>query len=334
MVSAVGRRFRAFAVAATMVLGVAPTSAQEQTRFTESSRWLADQDPPRALLEQAMKELLADPASGFDWLSATRAAATERSPARRAVESLATHAVIEFIRQKRQEGVRFVGQYAALQRLQPYAEDLLFGLLIDTPQWYPHTHRERLVRPLRDLFPRPPSEDRLAQVTALVESSIEPEELRRALACLLWQWGVRKHALERLDRLREASTEGDADERVRMLGELAELQYELLEYRAAAATHRSLQVLADASRIPLSPTVSYSAACVHALIGDVDRGIEALERCAALQASPDVDPSRKLARALWQNDPEIAPLRADPRFAAIFARAFAETNPTHGASGR
>lgn len=333
MVGAARSHFRA-SVAATFSLAITLAPAQERQEFKQCEIWLADAAPSRALLEQAMKELMADPSAGFEWLAKMRAVAAEGEPRRRAVESLATHAVIDFVRRKRLEGIRFVGQYAALQRLEPYAGDLIFGLLVETPQWYPHTHRERLVRPLRDLLPKAPSEERIAQVVAMVESQIEPEDLRRALACLLAQWGVPRYAKERVDRLREATAEGDADERVRTMGDLAELQYELLDYRAAASTHRALQALADASKIPLTPTVLYSAACAHALIGDVDRGIAALERCAELQTSSDVDPSRKLVRSLWENDPEIAPLRADPRFGPILARAFPGAKAAPEGTGR
>ena len=313
-------------------LGIVATAvAADAQEFPATARWMEQwlaaekgsaEAAPRKMLDDAVKELLVAHELGFAWLHSQHAASTDGTPQRKCVDLLATNTVIEFLRQKRQSGITFAGQFEPLRALQPFVGELLFGLLVDTPQWYPHTHRVRLVRPLRDLHPQAPSEARMAQITALVDSSIEPEELRRGLACLLWQWGSKQPAQQRLEALRRESGEGDAEDRVRTLATLAELQYELLDYRASAATHRSLQALAKASDVPLKPMLLYASACSHALSGDVDRGIECLDQCAALQASPDVDASLKLARSVWENDPEITVLRRDPRYPAIFARAF------------
>ena len=81
-------------------------------------------------------------------------------------------------------------------------------------------------------------------------------------------------------------------------------------------------VLAKASKLTLKPLAWYSAACVHALAGDVERGLAAVEQCAALLASPDLDSSLRLQRAMFDTDPELAALRGDPRFAAALQRAF------------
>lgn len=306
-------------------------AAQEQeatTEFAVAERWLAAEQPSRKLLEDAVKELLAMPAAGFDWLTKNRALAGEAQQARRkSIETLIVHCTLEYLRQRRETGVVFAGQYELLLRLQPFVGDMLFGLLLDSPEWYPHTHRIHLVRPLRDLYRRSPSETCLAQVAALAESTIEPEDLRRALACMLWQWGHKVLAQQRLEALRQASAEGDAEERVRTLLDLAELQYELLEYRAAAVTHRSVEVLAASSGTPLRPMHFYSSACVHALSGDVEHGLASLQKCAALLASPDLDSSHRLKRSLWETDPEIARLRADPRHAEIFELAFGASPP-------
>lgn len=309
--------------AVALVAGV----AAQQPEFPITAQWLAAQwlatpDAPREQRDEAVKELLVKPAEGFDWLAKAREAAAPEPPRRKAIDALITATVIDYVRRQRQSGITFAGQYEPLRRLQPFVGETLFGLLLDTPPWFPHTHRVRLVRPLRDLHAQAPSEERLAQVAKLADSSVEPEELRRALACMLWQWGDRTLAQQRVDALRREAADGAVEDRLRNLLDLAALQYELLDYRAAAATHRSVQALADASKVDLKPIDFYASACAHALVGDVERGIAALQRCATLQGAADVDPSLKQPRSLWENDPEIEPLRRDPRYAAIFARAF------------
>jgi len=307
-------------------------SAQEEPKFPTATRWVeqhaagqlgGSEATQRTRLDDAVREILVDENVGFPWLARQRRESESDAARAKSVDLLLTNTVIEFVRLRRQSGITFAGQYQPLRTLQPWSGELLFGLLCDTPQWFPHTHRVRLVRPLRDLFPNAPSEAHMARAAALVESSIEPEELRRALASMLWQWGNKQYAKERLDALRRESGEGEADDRVRILTSLAELQYELLDYRASAATYRAVQALATSSQITLKPLTLYAAACSHALASDVDRGIEALDQCATQMASPYLDASLKLERSLWENDPEIAVLRRDPRYAAIFARAFA-----------
>ena len=62
---------------------------------------------------------------------------------------------------------------------------------------------------------------------------------------------------------------------------------------------------------------------MHALLGDVDRGLDAIGECAALLASPHLDASLRLPRSMFDRDPELAPLRAQPRWDALMRRAFA-----------
>ncbi|MBX3462647.1 MAG: hypothetical protein KF830_05720 [Planctomycetes bacterium] len=315
----------ALAPAATGLPGVAQEPAAPPWPQTE--RWLQSDQAARPALEAAVAELLLDPPAGCAWLGAQLRA--EAGPERRkGLTALVAHTTLEFVRRQRESGVRFVGQYLPLQPMQPQVGDFLFGLLLDTPDWFPHTHRVRLVPALRDLQPVSPGAPRLGRVLALAEDEErEPEPLRGALACLLWQWGLPELAQQRLDALRRQSTEGDAEDRLRVLLELAELQYELREYRAAAATHRGLQAMARNANLQLKPIDFYQAACAHALAGEVDRALDALDACAALQASPEVDSSRKLERSLFDGDPELAALRPHPRFAGIVARAFPAPPP-------
>ena len=53
--------------------------------------------------------------------------------------------------------------------------------------------------------------------------------------------------------------------------------------------------MAAGSEFELKPVDWYSAACVHALNGEIEAGIAALARCAELQNSPDVDVSHHSA---------------------------------------
>lgn len=314
------------ALAALMLAAAAPgrLAAQEAPPQPPAAvaRWLATDEARGALFDTAVADLLADPAQGFAWLGDARQ--QEQPPPRaKQLDALLQHAVVEFVRRQRASGMRFAGQYRALEPLQPRIGEFLFELLLDTPAWFPHSHRARLVPALRDLYPHAPGDAVLGRVLALAENeALEPEPLRTAVACLLWQWNERGPAQRRLDRLRSESAEGDAEDRVRVLLELAELQYELREHKAAAATHRSVAVMANAAGLELRPIDHYQSACNHALIGDVERGLAALAACAELQASPAVDSSLKLARSLFDRDPEIASLRSEPRYAAIVARAF------------
>lgn len=58
----------------------------------------------------------------------------------------------------------------------------------------------------------------------------------------------------------------------------------------------------------------YNIACARAKLGDVDAAFDAL--AAAVGAGYN----DSQARATLESDPDLAPLRADPRFAAVMAR--------------
>lgn len=293
-----------------------------QPVFAETQKWLASDQTSREGLDASVRELLTEPKSGLAWLGAEIAAAAPQAR-RKGVEMLVQHTTLEFVRRQRLTGVRYVGQYDALRALQPKASEYLFGLLLDTPSWYPLPHRVRLVPALRDLQPTSPGEPLVGRVIAIVDNAeIESEPLRHALADMLWQWGLHRYAQERIDALIQQSTEGDAEDRVRILLQLAELYYDLREYRSAAGTHRSIQAMARSARVALKPIDYYQSACTHALIGDKDHAFESLGECATLLASPDTDSSTRLERSLFETDPEIESLRRDERFAAILARAF------------
>lgn len=335
MVLAAVRPFGASA-AAWLVLALGSDDARAQQRpdpAPAAERWLASDQTSREGLDATVKALLADAEVGIGWLAAQLPAALAAPAERRAkgVQSLCTHTILEFCRRQRATSITFDGQYAALLPLQPYAGDLLFSLLLETPDWFPHTHRIQLVRPLRDLQPGAPPASRLEAVMRLAEhAEVEPEDLRRAVAALLWQWGTKRHAQAIVDKLVVASGDGDGEDRVQATLELADYLCLLREYKQSATAHRSAQALAKGANVELKPVAWYAAACVHALLGDVERGFVALDTCADLLASPHLDSSLRLPRTMFDTDPELALLRRDPRFAAILKKAFTTTPEPRG----
>ena len=60
----------------------------------------------------------------------------------------------------------------------------------------------------------------------------------------------------------------------------------------------------------------------------------ALERCARMLASPNLDKSLRLKRALFEQDPEIALLRADERFPKLLELAFSKRSRDDRTEGR
>jgi hypothetical protein len=241
----------------------------------------------------------------------------------RAMHSLASGVVLGFIEAQRRSGIVYRGQYLPLRELQPFAASALFEWLLKTPDWMADTRRVEFVAPLADLQRDPPPPPILLGITDLIENEeIEPENLRLGLSCLVWQWGRRSYVEEAAAALRAASGEGDAEDRILALRQLADLWYRVQEHRRAASSHAAMTAMAVNAKLPLSPTDWYWGACYAALCGRLDDGLQALERCAELQASDSVDSSTKLPRSLFEKDPEIALLRADPRFAAVLERAF------------
>ena len=315
----------------------APLQAQKPTRdeaiAAAAEIWLASDQTARDQLDATVKVLLEEPKSGIAWLAAQlqKAAAAPNEPRSKGVQSLVGHTALEFLRRQRATGIAFQGQYAALQPLQPQVGEFLFGLLLETPEWYPSTHRVRLVPALRDLQPTLPDEPRAEAIARIVENErLEPEDLRQALAALLWQWGRKEHAQRIVQALVTATGDGSAEDRVQSTLDLADYYVLLREYKQAATAHRSAQTLAKSGHVTLKPVAYYAAACVHTLLGETERGLAAMEQCAELLASPHLDSSLRLTRAMFDSDPELAPLRAQPRWAELMKKAFPSPEPSSG----
>jgi len=298
-------------------------------------RWLASEHTSESLMSDTVRAVCDDD-GGLALLGAMQAEveADPHTPRSKGYRSLRVKVTLEHLRRTYKSGMTFVGQYDGLCVLQPWVGPFLFDLLLETPEWYPYTFRARLVPAIRDLQLQLPEPDRVAGLIQLVEDTGESTALRYALAGALWQWGKKHHAEGFVRELRQKTTEGDGEDRVYATLELADYFNTLRDYKRAAGAHRAAQALARGAGVELLPVAWYSAACVHALLGEKERGMQALERCAKMHSSPDLDASRRLERDLFENDPEIALLRADPRFPALLELAFGADDADRDRGGR
>jgi hypothetical protein len=122
--------------------------------------------------------------------------------------------------------------------------------------------------------------------------------------------------------LKAQSKEGDPENRLFALRSLADLHYQIRDYKESARIHEEFLGRAVAQEFPLAPVDYYNAACNFCLIGDLESAFEALEACAELQVSDRVDSSLKLERSLFDEDPEIRIVRGTERFKRIVEKAF------------
>ena len=321
---------------ALLVAASAPVISQQQAAAQErveqvreaAEKWLVTDHTSEELMADTVGAVLKHPGVGIAWLGeqlqATASAPNE--PRSKGLKSLCTQTTLEFLRRTHSSGMTFVGQYDALLGLGAFATDFVFQLMLETPEWYPLTFRVRLVPALRDLQLRIPAMARLDGIIEIVEDDRETTALRNALAAVLWQWGRPKYAKQVLHRLMMETAEGDGEDRVETTLVLADYYTLLRDYKSAARTHRTAQALAKSSGVELQPIAFYSAACVQALLGDVAAGMRSLEICAQMHASPDLDRSLRLERSLFEEDPEIASLRHDKRFAALLELAFGKAD--------
>jgi len=103
---------------------------------------------------------------------------------------------------------------------------------------------------------------------------------------------------------------GRIDEALALYDTMAGQQHPGPHYRAQAYVRAGRR--ADAERLAAENRQhAYRASMIYAALGDLDRAFEALDRTAA------TEPQRVPLLLTW---PEMAPLRADPRFAALRTR--------------
>ena len=303
-----------------------PVGQKPQSCVELAEAWLASDQSNQDQQRSVAQAMVVAHAESFPWLCAALQKETDAASTRhKGLRALLVDVVLGFVEAQRRSGVVYRGQYAPLSTLQPFAGELLFELLLRTPDWLADTRRVHLVPAIFDLQKTQPDPSLLLGVVDIVENvEIEPADLRNALASLLWQWGRKEFVEARAKLLRDQSGEGDAEDRVLAFRELGDLWYRVQEHKRAASAHAAMVALADSAKLELMPADWYWGACYNGLAGKIDAGFAALSRCADMHASDRVDPVRKLPLALWQLDPDLAALREDPRFAAILARAFPE----------
>src|SRR5262245_6627245 len=281
MVSRSGRWLRGVALAAVTAGATAPAQAQPPAGPVPAdaeaavAAYLAGEANDEGLEQRAIAAVLAATDKNLTRLGERlRAPGALTEPGGRGLTRLARDVMLRFIDDTRKSGMVYPGQYRALEALQPFAGAELFRLLLQTPDWFADTRRIHLVAPVADLQPRIPEAPILLGITDLIErGDLEPDDLRLALSCLVWQWGRRQYVEARMAELRRQSGEGDAEDRQLALRQLADLAYRVKDYDRAVKTHAALAALTDAARLKLTPNDWYAGACYCALAGKVDEGI-------------------------------------------------------------
>lgn len=311
-----------------------PTAAASPAIADAFAAWLAGGAKPDAN-RPLLAALARDPAAGIAWLAAAHAGSGDDAARRKAIEQAERDFALAYLKIQRDTNITFRGQHDALAALQPRVGDFFFTLLLETPDWFPSTQRIDVVPALRDLQPRIPAAARVDAIVRLVDDEQrEPEPLRRALAAMLWQWDIKEPGQREIARLAADTADGAAGDRLTALLALADFHNQLREYKTAAATYRTAMALAKAGKLRLKPLAWYGAACVHALAGDAERALDAVEQCAALLADPALDSSLRLPRSMFDTDPELASVRAAPRFGAAMQRAYPPADKPQDEAGR
>lgn len=323
-------RFLALLLAALGAVAPAQEPGPRQDPVARAQRavreLLLSDDLSEALLERAVQATLEGGRPAFAHLGEVlrEAAAEPEDPARiERLEALGTHLTVQLVQRESERDLVYAGQYEVLRELQPLSGRLLLKLMLDPPGWFPDTHRKLLVPALRDVFPEGPGKEAVRDMAAIAENvEYEPGDLRRLLSYALYQWGRPDFVQPEIDRFSKAVEEGDEEDRLAAQRQLAEVYYQLREYRRAAAVHREFLRGAESYGLRLTPVDYYNAACNYNLSGNPDEALAALEKCAEMQASDSVDSSLKLERELFEKDPEIAVLRSTERFKKLMRKAF------------
>ena len=71
------------------------------------------------------------------------------------------------------------------------------------------------------------------------------------------------------------------------------------------------------ARVPPSPNLYYNLTCAYALLGEKARALSFLER--ELNSNHPTEGARERQRAWARDDPDLASLRAEPRFQLLTA---------------
>lgn len=317
---------------------VDPAAAQLAQARDALAAWLASDHTDATLLGKTVSAISRAGAAAIEHLGARAKAANDAADkqAGRGLDAVITHFTVAYLKRETESGMLYEGQYDGLRPLQPFVGKLLLNLLLETPDWFSSKERHLLVFPLRDVFPTTPGDDvckRLREIAT--DEDFEPDALRQNLAFALAQWGNRTLIEARIAQVsKDALADDISDERRAALRyELADIHYNLREYDRAAKIHVDMLRQAEATGTDLLPTHYYNAACCLARAGAADAALNELERAGKLMQK-GVDPSHRVARKLFELDPDLASVRGHARFRAIVRATFPDAPKMESGAGK
>ncbi len=286
--------------------------------------WLESDMQDRTLLEKASKKILDSGKSGYLYLAEQieKAPADNRNP-KAGLNSLITHTALGYMEAQAKSGMVYAGQYDELRVLQPYVGRFYLTLVLDTPDWFPDDQRVLVIPALRDLFPKGPDRDIKLQLRSISEDEeFESEGLRISIAYALAQWGDRELIADRLDTLRKNAGESKNTEELHFTRELANLHYNLRDYREGSKIWLRYLRGREALKIAPSPADYYNAGCNLSLSGQIKAALAELENSARCNADPDLDESFRLEKSLFLGDPDLRAVRMTRQFERLVKVAF------------
>lgn len=287
--------------------------------------WLASDHSDEKLMATASDALLDQGKKGVMYLAELVSDSTQGEDRfrRQALEALVSSVSIGFLQKESERGMVYAGQFDPLSGLQPLVGQLFLDLVLDTPDWFPVNMCSLVVPALRDLYPQGPDRGSIRAMRRIAEDQdFEAQDLRRVLIYALAQWGERDLVEEQIASLRRNAGEGENEDELIFLEQLGRLHYELREYSVAAELWTRFLRSMEAIQMTPTPFGYYNTACSLCLSGDQERAFAELERCGALLRSPHLDPSARIERRLFDEDPELRTIRSTRRFQELVASIF------------
>lgn len=317
--------FLAALVLAGSATGQGKQSA-ERAWAGKAQAWLAAGGSDQDALDAIGADLAeAEDSAGLRWLASKLRSSSPDSVERRSLAALVTATALAYVDREVESEMTFAGQFEPLSVLMPEVGQLFLNLVLDTPEWFPEDRRATLVPALRDLYPEGPDRSYRRELRAVAEDAeLEMTTLRESLALALAQWGDRSLVQEKLAELEEQSGSGANQDELFFMRQLAQLHYELRDYRVAAETWKRVLRRSEELELPVAPADYYNGACNLCLSGDLDAAFAELDRCAKAMTDPYTDESLKLEKELFERDPDLRTLRPMPRFRALVDKMFAK----------
>ncbi|MGE0142486.1 MAG: hypothetical protein AB7I19_04425 [Planctomycetota bacterium] len=303
-------------------------SAQDQKEHILRMRaWLDSEHTDRALLDRAATALLDASKSGFEALRAELSSVNAEDRNRRlALESLLQTTILQFIQTGLGASFRYAGQYADLRALEPHASRLLLELVIEPSDWFPSDQRGGLLPALRDILESPPADDILDRLEQMADDEdFEAEAFRYELMLAVAQWGRRKVLQKRLDVLVEIAGRRQTAEELGICRSLAQLHYDLRDYKTASTWWNQYQKGKAKLDDPLTAMDEYNIACCNALAGRIELALAAVERCAQAVRDGRNDSAAPVTGTMFDEDPDLRSIRDHERFGAARKHGFGDT---------